>query len=80
MQVCRTENLVAALPHDLPPFLTIEEAAQLLRIGRTTAYLQARIYRETGGREGLPNVCLGRRKLVPLHELLHLLGPSNGAA
>lgn len=79
MRVGREENIVTALPHDLPPFLTIEEAAQLLRIGRTTAYLQARIYRETGGREGLPNVCLGRRKLVPLHELLHLLGPSNGA-
>ena len=71
---------MSALPKDLPPFLTIEEAAQLLRIGRTTAYLQARIYRQTGGREGLPNVCLGRRKLVPLHELLHMLGPSNGAA
>lgn len=65
-----------APPQDLPPFLTIEEAAHLLRIGRTTAYLQARIYRQTGGREGLPNVSLGRRKLVPLQNLLQLLGPT----
>ena len=69
---------MSALPENLPPFLTIEEAAALLRIGRTTAYLQARIYRQTGGREGLPNVSLGRRKLVPLRDLLHMLGPDNG--
>lgn len=66
-----------AAPHDLPPFLTIEEAARLLRIGRTTAYLQARIYRETGGREGLPNLSLGRRKLVPLQNLLQLINPAH---
>lgn len=66
---------MTAIPQNLPPFLTIEEAARLLRIGRTTAYLQARLYRETGGREGLPNVSLGRRKLVPLQNLLQLLGP-----
>lgn len=65
------------LPSDLPPFLTIEEAARLLRIGRTTAYLQARLYRESGGRTGLPNICVGRRKLVPLHGLLHMLGPAD---
>ena len=64
---------MSSLPRELPPFLTIEEAAALLRIGRTTAYLQARIYRQTGGREGLPNVSLGRRKLVPSRDLLHML-------
>jgi len=64
---------VSTLPQDLPPFLTIEEAARLLRIGRTTAYLQARLYHETGGREGLPNVCLGRRRLVRLQDLLTML-------
>jgi len=69
---------VSTLPQDLPPFLTIEEAARLLRIGRTTAYLQARLYRETAGREGLPNVCLGRRKLVPLNDLLNILGAAHG--
>lgn len=64
---------MTTLPQDLPPFLTIEEAARLLRIGRTTAYLQARLFHETGGREGLPNVCLGRRRLVRLQDLLTML-------
>ena len=64
---------MSTLPQDLPPFLTIEEAARLLRIGRTTAYLQARLFHETGGREGLPNVCLGRRRLVRLQDLLTML-------
>ena len=71
---------MSPLPQDLPPFLTIEEAARLLRIGRTTAYLQARVYRETGGREGLPNVSLGRRKLVPRDELLHMRGSGQVAS
>ena len=64
---------MSTLPHDLPPFLTIEEAARVLRIGRTTAYIQARLYHETSGREGLPNVCLGRRRLVRLQDLLTML-------
>ena len=64
---------MSTLPQDLPPFLTIEEAARLLRIGRTTAYIQARLFHETGGREGLPNVCLGRRRLVRLQDLLTML-------
>jgi hypothetical protein len=71
---------MSSLPRELPPFLTIEEAAALLRIGRTTAYLQARIYRQTGGREGLPNVSLGRRKLVPSRDLLHMLDADQTAS
>jgi transposase len=71
---------MSSLPRELPPFLTIEEAAALLRIGRTTAYLQARIYRQTGGREGLPNVSLGRRKLVPSRDLLQILDADRTAS
>ena len=41
------------------PFLTVVEAAALLRVGRTVAYQQARQYLATGGREGLPVVRLG---------------------
>ena len=40
----------------LPDFLTIEEAAKVLRIGRGQAYELARVWRTTGGAEGLPNV------------------------
>lgn len=50
---------------DQPEFLTVEEAAALLRIGRTSAYALAREWRETGGRSGLPVVELGRQLRVP---------------
>ena len=45
---------------DLPLVLTIEEAAEVLRISRWAAYEQARIWRESGGRQGLPVLTLGR--------------------
>lgn len=45
--------------------LTVEEAAEVLRIGRGTAYALARRFRETGGREGLPVIVLGRSLRVP---------------
>jgi hypothetical protein len=49
----------------LPEFLTIEEAAAVLRIGRTSAYLLARQWRQSGGRSGLPVQRLGRLLRVP---------------
>lgn len=50
---------------NVPEFLTVEEAAALLRIGRTSAYALAREWRETDGRKGLPVVELGRQLRVP---------------
>ena len=50
---------------DLPLVLTVEEAAAVLRISRAAAYEQARIWRETDGREGLPVVVIGRSLRVP---------------
>lgn len=44
---------------DLPLVLTVDEAAAVLRISRAAAYEQARIWRETDGREGLPVVVIG---------------------
>lgn len=49
----------------LPEFLTVEEAASLLRIGRTSAYALAREWRESRGQRGLPVVELGRQLRVP---------------
>ena len=49
----------------VPDFLTIGEAARILRTGRTTAYLQAQLWRETGGKEGLPNRKVGNLARVP---------------
>lgn len=54
--------------------ITVEEAAQLLGIGRGTAYEAARQYIATDGAEGLPCVRLGeRRLLVPVDRLKALL-------
>ena len=57
----------------LPLVLSVEEAARLLRIGRSAAYEQARIFRDTGGREGLPVIAIGRSLRVPRTALLELL-------
>jgi excisionase family DNA binding protein len=48
-----------------PDFFTIEEAARILRIGRTAAYQLARKWRATDGRDGLPVVAFGRLLRVP---------------
>ena len=53
----------------LPDFLTVEEAAAVLRIGRSAAYELARRYRVTGGAEGLPVIVLGRLLRVPRAQL-----------
>lgn len=62
-----------ATKSDPAPFLTILEAAALLRVGRTVAYQQARQYLATGGRKGLPVVRLGRQLRVPRHALERLM-------
>ena len=50
---------------ELLEFLTVEEAARVLRIGRTSAYLLAQQWRDTGGESGLPVQALGRLLRVP---------------
>lgn len=47
--------------------LTVEEAGEQLRISRSLAYQLARRFLDTGGREGLPVLKLGRRMVVPRH-------------
>lgn len=56
--------------------LTVEEAARVLRIGRRLAYEQARLWRATAEREGLPVVVLGRCLRVPQAALDELLAAS----
>jgi excisionase family DNA binding protein len=63
-----------------PDFLTVEEAARLLRIGRTGAYALTQQWRHTGGREGLPVVRFGRLLRVPRHALEQLAGGELGGA
>lgn len=56
-----------------PEVLTVEEAAAILRIGRSCAYALARQFRSSGGREGLPVIKLGRHLRVPRSGLDRLL-------
>jgi len=44
--------------------LTVDEAAGLLRISRTSAYKLAHEWRCTGGARGLPTIRLGSRIMV----------------
>ena len=50
---------------EIPNFFTVEEAAEIVRIGRTLAYQQAARYEATSGAEGLPVVRIGRLLRVP---------------
>jgi len=59
-------------PATSPAFLTVEEAAAVLRIGRTAAYLLARRWEDTEGVEGLPVLRFGRLLRVPVRELERL--------
>jgi len=59
-----------------PDFFTVEEAARVLRIGRTAAYALARMWRETDGREGLPVFPVGRLLRVPRAALEEMAGVS----
>jgi excisionase family DNA binding protein len=60
-------------PSTEPQTLTVEEAAKVLRIGRTAAYALAREWRATSGRSGLPVLELGRTLRVPRHALEQML-------
>jgi hypothetical protein len=57
----------------LPDLLTVEEAARILRIGRTKAYAMASEWRRTGGESGLPVVDIGGLR-VPTCQLEVMTG------
>jgi excisionase family DNA binding protein len=61
------------------PFLRVEEAARVLRISRTSAYELARRWLESGGRDGLPAVRLGRTIRIPAAALDRLANPDIAA-
>ena len=54
------------------PVLTIEEAARVLRIGRSLAYHLAHEYEASGGISGLPVIRVGGCLRVPRWALLEL--------
>lgn len=49
----------------VPDLLTVEEAARVLRIGRSSAYELAGRYLASNGAEGLPVVRVGRLLRIP---------------
>lgn len=57
---------------DAPDFLTMEETAAILRLGRNQVYELARLWRTTGGQRGVPVVEFGRRLRVPKAALMRL--------
>lgn len=50
---------------DLPPYLTIEQMAKVLQIGRTKAYELVALWERTGGADGLPCIRIGFQRRVP---------------
>ncbi len=56
---------------EVPELLTITEAAQLLRISRTTAYAEAKRFERTG--DGLPVIRIGRSLRAPREKLRLLI-------
>ena len=62
----------------LPDLLTVEEAARLIRVGRTKAYAMTREWRATDGRSGLPVLDFGHVLRVPRHALEELIGAHLG--
>lgn len=65
---------------ELPLMLTVAEAAEVLRISRTTAYKLVELNRATSGRAGLPHVRLGGRVLVRRVDIAAIAGVPLDAA
>jgi excisionase family DNA binding protein len=71
-----TGSIAAKIAHELaelPPTVTVEQAAKLLGVSRSAAYRAA----ATGQ---LPTLSFGRRLVVPTFRLMQMLGiPTEGA-
>ena len=59
-------------PH-VPDLLTVEEAARVLRIGRTKAYALTQVWRDSGGEIGIPVIEVGGLR-VPKARLEEIIG------
>ncbi len=51
--------------NDLPPLMTVEQAAKVLQIGRSKSYELTVEWERTGGAAGLPFVRFGSQKRIP---------------
>lgn len=50
---------------NLPEFMTIEQVARVLQLGRSTMYALTVEWDVTGGKSGMPFVWFGRQKRIP---------------
>ena len=57
----------------LPLMLTVEQAREVLGIGRSLAYGEVRRYLATDGREGIPAVRIGSAIRIPRAGLVDLM-------
>ena len=57
-----------------PDFLTLEEAAAVLSVGRSTAYREANVFEASGGKSGIPVIRFGKQFRVPRCRLEEQLG------
>jgi excisionase family DNA binding protein len=65
---------------DMPEMLRVEEAAKVLRIGRSAAYEAVAVFQATGGAEGIPAIRIGRSVRVPKRALLRWIDGQLGVA
>ncbi|MHB1511081.1 MAG: helix-turn-helix domain-containing protein [Acidimicrobiales bacterium] len=50
---------------ELPAFMTVEQAAKAVQLGRSKAYQLTVEWERTGGASGLPFVWFGHQKRIP---------------
>jgi excisionase family DNA binding protein len=50
---------------DLPPFMTVGQAAKAIQLGRSKTYELTVEWERSGGRSGLPFVWFGCQKRIP---------------
>ena len=65
---------------DLPPFLTVTQAAEVLQLGRSKTYALTVEWERTGGKSGLPFLRFGCQKRVPRAALVRFIESTIGSA
>ena len=58
---------------DLPPFMTVGQAAKALQLGRSKVYELTALYERSGGGRGLPFVRFGCQKRIPRAALVQFI-------
>lgn len=71
---------MASLVDQYGPFLRVEEAARLLRISRTSAYMLANRWLDTDGVGGIPAIRIGRSIRIPTTAVERLADPLSPAS